>query len=149
MLCCGRSLKTSLQRSAFSDQPKRRATSLGLRPSADLGLGLGLGGPWVALGWPKGHPSVAQGPPKRRTEQVVLFATRVEKKAGVGVSWLKDTGRGTQQDRVIRTSGDAVIGKARTLALIDTDNTDRAIGTSGNLEIGESSQRCASLDDMG
>jgi hypothetical protein len=26
-------------------------------------LGLGLGGPWVAQAWPKGHPSVTQGSP--------------------------------------------------------------------------------------
>jgi len=36
----------------------------GLRPSADLGLGLGLGGPWVAQGWPKRRPRATQAPPK-------------------------------------------------------------------------------------
>jgi hypothetical protein len=47
----------------------------GLQPCADsvplglgLELGLGLGDPWVTQGWPKGHPSVAQGRPKRRIE---------------------------------------------------------------------------------
>ncbi len=45
-----------------------------LQPSADaLGLGLGLGGPWVTQGWPKGHPSVAQGPRKGRIEEVLCL----------------------------------------------------------------------------
>jgi len=43
------------------------------------GLGLGLGGPWVAQAWPKGHPSVAQGRPKRRNGISALFAMKVEK----------------------------------------------------------------------
>jgi hypothetical protein len=48
-----------------------------LRPSADLGLG--LGGPWATLGPRKGHPSVAHGPAKRGIAEVPLFATKVEK----------------------------------------------------------------------
>jgi hypothetical protein len=79
-----------IQHSAISLQQSAKAPRyfLGLATFCrlGLGLGLGLGGPWVAQGWPKGHPSVAQGPPKRRMEQVVLFATRVEKKAGVWAS---------------------------------------------------------------
>jgi hypothetical protein len=53
-----------------------------LRPSADLGLGLGA--PWATLGPRKGHPSVAHGPAKRGIAEVPLFATKVEKwRAGV------------------------------------------------------------------
>ena len=44
-----------------------------------LGPGLGLSHPRVTLGPPKGHPSATQGFPKGRMEQVVLFATKVEK----------------------------------------------------------------------
>jgi len=44
-----------------------------LRPSACLGLGLGLGGPWVAQAWPKGHPSVAQGRTKGRIAEVLYL----------------------------------------------------------------------------
>jgi hypothetical protein len=56
-----------------------------LRPSADaLGLGLGLGGPSVALGWPKGHPRATQGRPKHRLQETCLFATKDKKMAGGG-----------------------------------------------------------------
>ncbi|SRR5579871_1091952 len=63
-----------------------------------LGLGLGLRGPWVAQAWPKGHPSVAQGRPKRRFGETSLFATKT-KKGGVGVGLIRlykaeSTGRG-------------------------------------------------------
>ena len=44
-----------------------------------LGLGLGLGGPWVAQGWPKRRPRATQGPRERRMEEVPLFATKVGK----------------------------------------------------------------------
>jgi hypothetical protein len=47
-----------------------------------LDLGLGLGGPWVAQGWPKRRPRVTQGSPKGRIEEVPLFATKVEKCPG-------------------------------------------------------------------
>jgi hypothetical protein len=43
---------------------------------------------WVALGWPKGGPSVAQGPRKDgasvRIEEVALFATKDGKRPGRG-----------------------------------------------------------------
>jgi hypothetical protein len=48
-----------------------------LRPSADVGLGLGH--PRVTPGSRKGHPSVTQGRPKGRFEKVPLFAANVEK----------------------------------------------------------------------
>jgi hypothetical protein len=49
-------------------------------PSAEAwGLGLGLGGPWVAQAWPKGHPSVAQGRPKGRFTKVLCLQQKLEK----------------------------------------------------------------------
>jgi hypothetical protein len=41
-------------------------TGSDLRPSACLGLGLGLGGPWATLGPPKGHARATQAWRKRR-----------------------------------------------------------------------------------
>jgi hypothetical protein len=43
---------------------------------------------------------------------------------GVGRG-LRDTGRGTQKDRVIGTSGDRVIGKTRTSPQMNIDYTDQ------------------------
>jgi hypothetical protein len=87
-LCCGRSLKTSIQRSAFSSQPKRRAVSLGLRPSADLGLGLGRWD-WVALGWPKGGPRATQawrkGHPSVEWNKWFCLQQELKKRPGWGV----------------------------------------------------------------
>jgi hypothetical protein len=66
-------------RKVFEKQPlaissQQSAKSGRLRPSADsLGLGLGLGGPWVAQAWPKGHPSAMQGPRKRRLAEVLCL----------------------------------------------------------------------------
>jgi len=54
-----------------------------LRPSADLGLGLGH--PWVTQGPPKRHPRATQGPPKRRFGVRALFSTKAEKR-GVGAA---------------------------------------------------------------
>ena len=51
-----------------------------LRPSADWDWVWD----WVALGPPKGHPSVTQGRPKRGFVQVPLLAIKVEKMAGWG-----------------------------------------------------------------
>ena len=58
----------------------RRAASVSLRPSADLGLG--LGGPWVAQAWPKGHPSVTQARPKGRFTKVLCLQQKLEKGGG-------------------------------------------------------------------
>jgi hypothetical protein len=60
--CPRSSLKT--EQLAISQRPVLGSWYLvlgeALRPSAFLGLVLGLGGAWVALGPPKGHPRVAQ-----------------------------------------------------------------------------------------
>jgi len=74
------------------------AWNLGCDP-LPMGLGLGLGGPWVAQAWPKGHPSVTQGPSKGRFEETPLFATKEEKGRG-----------GVEKDRVIGRSH--VIGRS-------------------------------------
>jgi len=52
-----------------------------VRPSADLGLGLGH--PRVTQGSPKRHPRATQGPPKRRFGVRALFSTKAGKR-GVG-----------------------------------------------------------------
>jgi hypothetical protein len=61
-----------------------RRTASALRPSACLGLGLGLGHPWATQGPRKGHPSVAQAPPKGEFAKAPLFATKSENRLGGG-----------------------------------------------------------------
>ena len=65
------SLPGKTQTLALSHLPLafRQIKSLGTqspRPSACLGLGLGLGHPWVTLGSPKGHPRATQASRKGR-----------------------------------------------------------------------------------
>jgi hypothetical protein len=61
------------------------------------GLGLGLGGPWVAQAWPKGQPSVTQGRTKRRMTKAFCLQQKL-KNAGWGWGlWLKDAGRRLQK----------------------------------------------------
>ena len=78
-----------------------------LRPSADLGLG--LGDPRVTLGSPKRHARATHGPRKRRFRVKALFAIEIEKRPGGGArkAHLSPT------SRVI-----AVIGKAKHYHLI-------------------------------
>src|SRR5436309_3099870 len=78
-----------------------------------LRLGLGLGGPWVAQAWPKGHPSVTHGPSKGRFEEAPLFATKEEKRGLGGRSGDREIAR-HRRDR-----------KCKTLPLINTDHTDQ------------------------
>src|SRR5438270_3507995 len=49
-----------------------------LRPSADWVWD------WVAQGWPKGHPSVAQGRPKRGFKEVLCLQQKLKKWRGGG-----------------------------------------------------------------
>jgi hypothetical protein len=60
-----------------------RFVFLGLRPSACLGLGLGLGGPRATQGPPKRHARVTQGSRKGRIEEV-LCLQQAREKAGWG-----------------------------------------------------------------
>jgi hypothetical protein len=124
-VCLGpRSLKT--KQSAINNQQSAKAPCgfHALRPSADWDWD------WVAQAWPKGHPSVAQGRPKGRMEQVVLFATKAEKMAG----W----GRRDRRNRRHRASshprsqkqasggpGHRRDRKSKTSPPIYTDDTDR------------------------
>jgi len=74
-------------------------------------LGLGLGDPWVTQGSRKGLPTVTQGPPKGRFDEVPLFATKDEKRPG-GV---ENRSPESPTSRVI-----AGIGKAKPLTTNDT-----------------------------
>jgi hypothetical protein len=44
-----------------------------------LGLGLGLGGPWVAQGWPKRGPRATQAWRKGRMEEMLCLQQKAEK----------------------------------------------------------------------
>jgi hypothetical protein len=59
----------------------------------------------IGFGWPKGGPSVAQGPRKDgasvRIEEVALFATKDRKKAGEGAKEIG--GSGIARDRGSKT----------------------------------------------
>jgi hypothetical protein len=80
-----------------------------------VGLGLGLGDPWVAQAWPKGHPSVTQGRPKGRFSKVLLFATKVGKRG--------EGGRKSPESSVIADI--ARDRKSKTSPRMNTDDTDQ------------------------
>ena len=80
---------------------------------------------WVALGWPKGHPSVTQGPPKRdaRVDLRKCFVCNT--------SWKRPGGVGAQSALI---AGNADIARNRRdregkiSPRLDTDNTDQEWG---------------------
>src|SRR6478672_2029660 len=83
-----------------SDRPES-----GLQPSADWDWVWD----WVTLAWPKGHPSVTQGPSKGRFEEAPLFATKEEK-----------GGRGRERSGDREIARDRVIGKPKPETTKDT-----------------------------
>src|SRR5579871_6508126 len=56
------------------------------------GSPLGLGGAWVALGPPKGHPSATQGRPKGRIAKVLCLQQNVKICRGVGAREARHSG---------------------------------------------------------
>ena len=77
--CVERSLTTEAAYKRLAKNDPRRELSEVCDP-LPIGFGcLGLGDPWVTQGWPKGHPSVAQGRPKRRFTKVLCLQQKLKK----------------------------------------------------------------------
>jgi hypothetical protein len=137
-----------------NQQRTRRSMCFHFATLCRLGLGLGLRGPWATQGPPLGHPSVTQGSPKGRMEQVVLFATKV-KNAGWGRDRRNRRHRTPSHPRKPKpgfagTPVIAEIGKGKTLPLINTDDTDQSGKAAGEGACAPwLSSTCANLERLG